>query len=115
VSSPTTSARTAGLAARSGRDYRASSQVGTALQRRLAAFPNQVHSLGRGDDLTKAFRDAEVVVRLAGTLQPRKPNTYTAANLATVAALAGFRVQRVVFLACVLTLIRGDVCWPTIL
>jgi uncharacterized protein YbjT (DUF2867 family) len=81
----------------------ASGQVGTALQRRLAAFPNQVRPLGRGDDLARAFADAEVVVHLAGTLQPREPNSYTAANLgsvqATVAALAGSRVQRVVFLS----------------
>jgi uncharacterized protein YbjT (DUF2867 family) len=81
----------------------ASGQVGTALQRRLTAFPNQVRPLGRGDDLATAFADAEVVIHLAGTLQPHKPNTYTAANLgsvqATVAALAGSQVQRVVFLS----------------
>jgi hypothetical protein len=44
-----------------------------------------------------------VAIHLAGTLQPRKPNTYIAANLgtvqATVAALAGSRVQQVVFLS----------------
>lgn len=50
-----------------------------------------------------AFGDADAVVHLAGTLQPRKPNTYRAANLdtavATAAALAQSRAQRVVFLS----------------
>src|SRR5512133_1242960 len=51
----------------------ASGQVGTALQRRLAAVPNQVRLLGRGDDLATAVADAEVVIHLAGTLQPQSP------------------------------------------
>jgi len=50
-----------------------------------------------------AFADADAVVHLAGTLQPRKPNTYRAANLdtalASAAALAQSRAQRVVFLS----------------
>jgi uncharacterized protein YbjT (DUF2867 family) len=77
--------------------------VGSALTTRLDDLPNQVRPLGRGDDLDVAFRDAEVVVHLAGTLQPRKPNTYRAANLdsavATSLALAGSAVRRVVFLS----------------
>jgi NADH dehydrogenase len=81
----------------------ASGQVGTALRQRLAALPNEVRPLGRDDDLAAAFGDAAVVVHLAGTLQPRKPNTYVAANLDTVrsvvAALAGSSVQRIVFLS----------------
>jgi len=81
----------------------ASGQVGTALQRRLDRLPNEVRPLGRDDDLAAAFRDADAVVHLAGTLQPRTPNSYRAANLdtvlATVAALAGSQAQRVVFLS----------------
>src|SRR6516162_3202197 len=81
----------------------ASGQVGTALRRRLDQLPNQVRPLGREDDLAAAFGDADAVVHLAGTLQPRKPNTYRAANLdtalATAAALAQSRAQRVVFLS----------------
>jgi NADH dehydrogenase len=78
-------------------------QVGTALRRRLDQLPNQVRPLGREDDLAAAFGDADAVVHLAGTLQPRKPNTYRAANLdtalATAAALAQSQAQRVVFLS----------------
>jgi uncharacterized protein YbjT (DUF2867 family) len=81
----------------------ASGQVGTALQRRLGQRPNDVRPLGRDDDLAAAFGDADAVVHLAGTLQPRKPNTYQAANLdtalATAAALAHSQAQRVVFLS----------------
>jgi NADH dehydrogenase len=73
------------------------------LRRRLDQLPNQVRALGRGDDLAAAFGDADAVVHLAGTLQPRKPNTYRSANLdtalATAAALAQSRAQRVVFLS----------------
>lgn len=81
----------------------ASGQVGTALQRRLAGVPNPVRPVGRGDDLAVALQDAEVLVHLAGTLQPRRPNTYRAANLGTAvasaAALTGSGVDRVVFLS----------------
>jgi uncharacterized protein YbjT (DUF2867 family) len=81
----------------------ASGQVGTGLRRRLDRLPNQVRPLGREDDLSAAFGDAEAVVHLAGTLQPRKPNTYRTANLdtalATASALAQSRAQRVVFLS----------------
>ena len=81
----------------------ATGQVGTALRRRLDQLPNPVRALGRADDLAAAFSDADAVVHLAGTLQPRKPNTYRAANLdtalATAAALAQSRAQRVVYLS----------------
>ena len=81
----------------------ASGQVGAALVQRLGQFPNEVRPLGRDDDLAVAFCDAEVVVHLAGTLQPCKPNTYRRANLgtalATGAALEGSAVQRIVFLS----------------
>ena len=81
----------------------ASAQVGTALRRRLDQLPNQVRSLGREDDLAAAFGDADAVVHLAGTLQPRRPNTYRSANLdtalAAAAALARSTAQRVVYLS----------------
>jgi uncharacterized protein YbjT (DUF2867 family) len=81
----------------------ASGQVGTLLAQRLGKLPNEVRPLGREEDLAAAFSDADAVVHLAGTLQPRKPNTYRAANLdtalATATALAGSRAQRVVFLS----------------
>ena len=81
----------------------ASGQVGKALCRRLAAFPNEVRPLGRGDDLRSALADAAVVIHLAGTLAPRRPNTYRAANLETVRAmvdaLPGSAVERIVFLS----------------
>lgn len=81
----------------------ASGQVGTLLQRRLGQLSNEVRPLGRDGDLATAVGDADAVVHLAGTLQPRKPNTYRAANLdtvlATAAALAGSQAQRVVFLS----------------
>jgi uncharacterized protein YbjT (DUF2867 family) len=81
----------------------ASGQVGTALRQRLEELPNEPRSLGLSNDLEAAFRDADAVVHLAGTLLPHKPNTYRAANLdtvlATAAALAGSQAQRVVFLS----------------
>jgi len=81
----------------------ASGQVGTPLRRRLGQLANEVRPLGRDDDLAAAFGSADAVVHLAGTLQPRKPNTYRAANLdtalVTAAALAHSQAQRVVFLS----------------
>jgi uncharacterized protein YbjT (DUF2867 family) len=81
----------------------ANGQVGTSLLRRLEQLPNPVRAVGHHDDLAAAFGDADAVVHLAGTLQPRKPNTYRAANLntalATGAALARSSAQRVVFLS----------------
>lgn len=81
----------------------ASGQVGAALRRRLGELPNEVRPLGRDDDLAAGFGDADAVVHLAGTLQPRKPNTYRAANLdtvlATVTAFAHSQAQRLVFLS----------------
>ena len=53
--------------------------------------------------MRNAFRDAEAVVHLAGTLLPGRQSTYEQANRATVsqtvAALAGSAVERVVFLS----------------
>jgi uncharacterized protein YbjT (DUF2867 family) len=81
----------------------ASGQVGRALQRRLEILPNVVRTAGRGDDLVAALDGAEVLVHLAGTLAPRRPNTIEEANLATVeasaAALEQNPVDRLVFLS----------------
>ena len=81
----------------------ANGQVGSALQKRLTELPNEVRALARGDDLRRAFKEADVVVHLAGTLAPRRPNTYRTANLetviATVDALQGSAARRVVFLS----------------
>jgi uncharacterized protein YbjT (DUF2867 family) len=81
----------------------ASGQVGRLLVQRLGQLPNQARPLGHQDDLAAAFSDADAVVHLAGTLQPRKPNTYRAANLetvlATATALARSPAQRVVYLS----------------
>lgn len=81
----------------------ASGQVGTALRERLGGLPNEVRATGRGDDLAAAVRDADVVVHLAGTLRPRRPDTYASSNLETAeavaAALAGSTVRRVVTLS----------------
>ncbi|GEP33908.1 hypothetical protein NSZ01_16760 [Nocardioides szechwanensis] len=81
----------------------ASGQVGAALQERLSGLPNDVRPIGRRDDLTAAVRDADVVVHLAGTLRPRRPDTYASSNLETaeavVAALVGSSVRRVVTLS----------------
>jgi uncharacterized protein YbjT (DUF2867 family) len=81
----------------------AAGQVGTALQTYLTDYPNEVRALGRDDDWGAAFQGAEAIIHLAGTLQPRRPNSYEQANLGTVrrtvAALEGTDVQRVVFLS----------------
>ena len=81
----------------------AGGHVGRALQRRLADLPNPVRPLARSDDWASAIRDADAVIHLAGTLQPRPPDTYRAANLGTVErcvdALHGSTAQRVVLLS----------------
>ncbi len=78
-------------------------QVGRALQQRLSSLPNEGWPLHRGADLPEALRSAEAVVHLAGTLQPRRSDSYQAANLATAQAtadaLSGSAVQRLVFLS----------------
>jgi uncharacterized protein YbjT (DUF2867 family) len=81
----------------------AGGQVGKALQDYLADYPNEVLALRRGDDWAAACKGAEVIVHLAGTLVPHRPDSYEAANSGTVrrtiAALEGSAVQRVVFLS----------------
>lgn len=81
----------------------ADGHVGQALQSRLADLPNPIRALGRSDDWTPAITDAEAVIHLAGTLQPKRPNTYQAANVETTKrvldAAGGGGVQRIVFLS----------------
>jgi uncharacterized protein YbjT (DUF2867 family) len=81
----------------------ADGQVGRALRLRLSRLPNEVRAVGPAADPTRAYEDAAVVVHLAGSLQPRRPNTYRRANLetvlATVGALEGSTAERVVFLS----------------
>ena len=81
----------------------ASGHVGTAVQRRLASEPNEVRPLGRDADLAQAFRDADAVVHLAGTLAPAKGDSYETANQGTAkavaAALPGSSVRRMVDLS----------------
>ncbi len=81
----------------------ADGHVGRALRRRLAGLPNPVRPLGRADDWPAAIHDADAVIHLAGTLQPRRPNTYEAANVATVQrcvdAVADSSARRLVFLS----------------
>jgi uncharacterized protein YbjT (DUF2867 family) len=79
-----------------------SGQVGIMLAERIAERRNGVVALNRDDDWGAAA-SAEVVVHLAGTLQPRGRNTYESANVATTrsvaSAVAGSSVQRLVFLS----------------
>lgn len=81
----------------------ADGHVGRALRRRLAGAPNPVRPLTRSDDWASAIRDADAVIHLAGTLQPRRPNTYRAANVETVErcvdALRASTARRVVVLS----------------
>jgi len=80
-----------------------SGHVGNFLARRLAKLPNEVRALGRLDNLFEAFRGADAVVHLAGTLQPIKGNTYERANVETVRTtvepLAGSSVKRIALLS----------------
>ena len=66
----------------------ASGQVGTMLQERIAGRANRALPLNRGDDWAPAMRSAEIVLHLAGTLQPKGRNTYEAANVETTRAVA---------------------------
>ena len=81
----------------------ASGQVGTLLGQRLGETPARVVPLGRGDDWRAGIGEADAVVHLAGTLQPRRGESYGAANVETArrvadaAAAAG--CARIVFLS----------------
>lgn len=81
----------------------AEGHVGRALQVRLADLPNRVRALGRSDDWEPPIKEAEAVIHLAGTLQPKRPNTYQAANIQTTErvldAIANSEVRRIVFLS----------------
>jgi NADH dehydrogenase len=81
----------------------ASGQVGTLLLRRLGEMPARVVPLGRSDDWRAGIAGADVVVHLAGTLQPQGRDTYESANVETArkvaeAAAAG-DASRIVFLS----------------
>lgn len=81
----------------------ASGQVGTMLRQRLGETPARVVPLGRGDDWRAGIGEADAVVHLAGTLQPKRGESYGAANVETArtvadaAAAAG--CARIVFLS----------------
>lgn len=81
----------------------ASGQVGTLLRERLAGMPARVVPLGRTDDWAAGIADSDVVVHLAGTLQPQGGDTYESANVDTARRVAeacrGQGVSRIVFLS----------------
>lgn len=81
----------------------ANGHVGRHVGPRLERLGNQVRPLIRSDDWEGRMEGVEVVIHLAGTLQPRRPNTYRAANLGTVQrlinALTPDSLQRIVFLS----------------
>jgi uncharacterized protein YbjT (DUF2867 family) len=81
----------------------ASGQVGTLLRERLTERRNEIRPLNRDDDWTAGIRSAEIVVHLAGTLQPKGASTYESANVETTrtvaSAAAAAEVSRIVFLS----------------
>lgn len=81
----------------------ADGHVGRALQGRLATLSNPIRPLRRPDDWTSAITTADAVIHLAGTLRPRRPNSYQAANIETTErvldAVSGSSAQRMVFLS----------------
>ena len=81
----------------------ASGQVGTLLQERLAELQSSVIPLNRGADWAPSIGEADVVVHLAGTLQPKGKDTYESANVVTTEAVAAAAqnsgVRRIVFLS----------------
>ena len=81
----------------------ASGQVGTLLRERLAGTPARVMPLNRSDAWETGIAEADVVVHLAGTLQPQDGDTYESANVETARRVAeacrGKGVSRIVFLS----------------
>ena len=81
----------------------ADGHVGRALQRRLAQLPNRIRPLGRDYDWAPVMDDNEAVIHLAGTIQPKRPDTCRSANLETVKrlldAMSSSPVQGIVFLS----------------
>ncbi|MEZ5078968.1 MAG: NAD-dependent epimerase/dehydratase family protein [Solirubrobacterales bacterium] len=80
----------------------ASGQVGTLLGERLDGRA-EVVPLGREDDWRAGMAGADALVHLAGTLQPRRGESYESANVETAAraaaAVVGTEVDRIVFLS----------------
>jgi len=80
-----------------------SGQVGTLLRERFADHAGGIVPLNRGEDWAGAIAGAQIVVHLAGTLQPKGRNSYESANVGTTRAVAGAvegaPVQRIVFLS----------------
>lgn len=80
----------------------ASGQVGSLLQERLEGEA-QVVPLGRGDDWAGAIAGADAVVHLAGTLQPRRGESYGEANVEPTRVVADAAAtgscKRIVFLS----------------
>jgi hypothetical protein len=68
----------------------ADDQVDTALLDYLADYTNQVRALRCGGDWAAACQDVEVIVHLADTLQPHRPDSYEAANSGNFARGAGY-------------------------
>jgi NADH dehydrogenase len=81
----------------------ASGQVGRSLVRRLSADGVAVRTANRGESPEAAFAGARAVAHLAGTLQPRRGDSYRSANvdtvLATIDAARRTGVERIVFLS----------------
>src|SRR5262245_59143966 len=81
----------------------ASGQVGRVVCRRLAEAQIQVLPLGQGDDWAAAIGKSDVVIHLAGTLQPKGRNSYNSANVQTTAAVVAAAresdVRRLIFLS----------------
>lgn len=81
----------------------ASGQVGALLCRQLAGRQGKVVGLDRNADWDAAIRAARVVVHLAGTLQPKRGDSYESANVRTSEAVAAAArdagLERIVFLS----------------
>jgi nucleoside-diphosphate-sugar epimerase len=82
----------------------ASGQVGTQLRERLGGAAGvELVSLGRDEDWGAAIAAADAVVHLAGTLQPRRGESYEQANVEPTRTVAAAALQgglgRIVFLS----------------
>lgn len=81
----------------------ANGHVGRKVLARLASLSNPVRPLGRDDDWAEGVSDTVAVIHLAGTLQPKRHDTYWSANVDPARritdAVAGTPVGRIVFLS----------------
>lgn len=81
----------------------ATGQVGTLLCEQLAGRQSEVLALDRNADWGAAIRSAGAVVHLAGTLQPKRGDSYESANVGTsevvAAAARDAGLERIVFLS----------------